>query len=192
MTEIQKAMMEFVKGFEAKGGKFILDERGLWVTIHGRQTAHSDDWLKRLDVKRRDALVAYLSREADRPAELTMKDWDALLHAWTQARCAWRERSFGSTSALYISACVWCAANDKPMPVTLQAFEETLRHLGFDVADSFVYGLILDDDAQASDTRPPRNDFERLVSPEAVALDNLYTLPARKPGTTERKRYAAR
>ena len=35
------------------------------------------------------------------PAEV--KEWDDAMHAWTQARCSWRERSSGSLSRLYIS-----------------------------------------------------------------------------------------
>lgn len=75
--------------------------------------------------------------------------WDYALHVWTQARCAWRERSWGSLSKLYESQVAWAHQTGQPFAPDAETFMAILMSLGFHVDGGMVYGLIFKADANA-------------------------------------------
>lgn len=131
--------------------------------------------------ERKAEILQTLSREASHPPETTLAEWDPIFTEWTSKRCSWKERSYGNVSMLYIDCCEWSTAHGYPLVPDLRAFESVLTQLGMEICDGLVYGLLMAEDACLVDTKPLQSTPDAPVSPDAVKLDNLYTLPSRKP-----------
>ena len=86
------------------------------------------------------------------PAEV--KEWDDAMHAWTQARCSWRERSWGSLSRLYISHIEHAHQAGGMFAPDRETFVAIVMALGFQIVDGMVSGLILAEDWQAAHWKP--------------------------------------
>ena len=86
------------------------------------------------------------------PAEV--KEWDDAMHAWTQARCSWRERSSGSLSRLYISHIEHTHQTGGMFAPDRETFVAILMALGFQIQDGMVSGLLLREDYEAAHWRP--------------------------------------
>ena len=69
---------------------------------------------------------------------------------WLLEQCAFRDRWWGGTGALYLSFARWCASHGRPVPASRAAFVAAIRGEGFQLtSDGFVYGLALREDVLA-------------------------------------------
>ncbi len=82
------------------------------------------------------------------PGEIRL--WDNAMHAWTQARCAFRERSWGIVSSLYVDHIAWAHQTGQPFAAERETFAAILMSIGFQIADGMCYGLILAEDYEAA------------------------------------------
>ena len=87
------------------------------------------------------------------PAEV--RQWDEAMLRWTQTRCAFRERSWGSLSSLYISHIEHAHQTGGMFAPDRETFQAILMALGFQIEDGMVYGLILREDWEAASYVPP-------------------------------------
>ena len=80
--------------------------------------------------------------------------WDDAMHAWTKARCAFREKSWGSVSSLYVDHIEHAHQTGGMFAPDRETFQAILMALGFQIHDGMVYGLILREDAEAAHWQP--------------------------------------
>lgn len=78
------------------------------------------------------------------PAEV--REWDDALLVWAKARCAFRERSWGSLMRLYVDHIEWAHQTGGMFAPDRETFQAILMALGLQLADGMVYGLILAED----------------------------------------------
>ena len=78
------------------------------------------------------------------PAEI--RKWDDAMLVWVRAHCAFRERSWGIVSSLYVNHIEWAHETDHPFAADRETFQAILMGLGFQIADGMCYGLILKED----------------------------------------------
>ena len=86
------------------------------------------------------------------PAEV--RAWDDSFDLWTQARCAFRDHSWGSVSALYVDHIEWAHQTGQPFAGDRETFQAILMALGFQIQDGMVSGLILREDWEATFWKP--------------------------------------
>lgn len=80
--------------------------------------------------------------------------WDDVFLSWTQAHCAFRERSWGGLSSLYISHIEWAHQTGRQTSGDRETFAAVLMSLGFTIQDGLVYGLLLNEDLEAAYWKP--------------------------------------
>jgi hypothetical protein len=69
---------------------------------------------------------------------------------WLLEQCAFRDRWWGGTGALYLSLARWCASHGRSVPASRAAFVTALQGEGFQsTSDGLVYGLVLKADLEA-------------------------------------------
>lgn len=146
---------EVVTSLRAAGGSIQVDGPDLLAVIP-ESAAHL-----RAELRARKAeVIRFLS--APRPSDLAevelmtaeIRQWDYTMAVWAEARCAWKERSWGSLSKLYESQVAWAHQTGQPFAGDEQTFTVILMGLGFHVADGWVYGLIFREDAEAVTSAP--------------------------------------
>ena len=108
--------------------------------------------------QRKPELVSILSRKEPRPSDMAavellpdeVRYWDDALLGWTQARCVFRERSYGAVGKLYEDHVAWAHRTGAPFVADVETFLAILMALGFQVDGGMVYGLIFRADANAA------------------------------------------
>jgi len=85
---------------------------------------------------------------------------------WLLEHCAFRDRWWGGTGALYLSLARWCASHGRPVPASRRAFVTALQGEGFQpTSDSLVYGLVLKADLEAHEQFQPAPNPARTTVP---------------------------
>jgi len=93
------------------------------------------------------------------PSEI--QAWNDAMRAWTQARCALRERSWGSVSSLYVDHVAHAHQTGGMFAPDRETFQAILMALGFAIEDGMVYGLLLREDEEAAHWRPKPPSLKR-------------------------------
>ncbi len=139
-----KTAWELIQTVERAGGHFVVNGDLLGIAPAFAAQAV----LKEVRENKRE-IIKLLQRHSAMRAKTSIDEGWSL---WLLERCAYRDRCWGMTGALYLSLASWLVDHQQPVPASRRAFVNALQGEGFQVmSDSLVYGLVLKEDLE---TRP--------------------------------------
>jgi hypothetical protein len=136
------AALDLIRKVEANGGHLRVDGEYL-VIAPGEAAAPVMEELR----ERKAEIIGLLQSRPDWPLGSPLDDGWGL---WLLEQCAFRDRCWGGSGALYFDLARWCAEHGQLAPASWRAFVTSLQTQGIQVtSDGLVFGLILKVDLEA-------------------------------------------
>jgi hypothetical protein len=152
-----RAALELIRAVEANGGQLRVD--GDYLVIAPEDVAAPV--IEELR-QHKSEIISLLQGRPDLQTEAPIDDGWGL---WLLEQCAFRDRWWGGTGALFLSLAHWCASHGRPVPASRAVFVATLQGEGFQLtSDGLVYGLVLKADLEAHER------FQTAPTPTRVAV----------------------
>jgi hypothetical protein len=164
------AAVELIQAVKANGGQ-IRVEGDCLVIAPGEAAAPVMDELR----QHKAEIIGLLESGSIQPDDPVEGPIDEGWGEWLLEQCAFRDRWWSGTGALYLSLARWCASHGRPAPASRAAFVTALQGEGFQVrrdgSDVLVVGLVLKADLEA---------FERFQTAPTPAQPTVHARRTRR------------